>query len=74
MIANLLSACGFLFVRFASTVELLYVGRVLGGLSFGLCFANIPPYTGEISQSRVRKFTATFMQTFYNAGFESVEY
>lgn len=69
IIANLLSGSGFLFVRFANNVELLYFGRLVGGLSFGLCFANIPPYTGEISQSRVRKFTATFMQTFYNAGF-----
>ena len=69
MIANLSSSCGSLFVRFATNVQLLYVGRILGGLSFGMCFANIPPYTGEISQSRVRKFTATFIQTFYNTGF-----
>ena len=69
ILANMFSAIGFVFVRFANNVALLYFGRLIAGLSFGLCFANIPPYTGEISQSRVRKFTATFMQTFYNTGF-----
>ena len=67
--ANLFSIMGFLFLRFANTVELLYLGRVTGGYCFGLGFANIPQYTGEISQSRVRKFTASLMPTFYNVGF-----
>ena len=67
--ANLFSIIGFLFLRFANTVALLYLGRLTGGYCFGLGFANIPQYTGEISQSRVRKFTATLMPTFYIVGF-----
>ena len=69
ILANLLSLSGFLFLRFSVNVAMLYISRIIAGFSFGLCFANIPPYTGEISQPRIRKFTGSFMPTFYNIGF-----
>ena len=68
MLANIFSISGFLFLRFANNVSLLYVSRILGGISFGLCFANIPPYTGEINHPRIRKFTGSLMPTLYNIG------
>ena len=66
---SLISVSGFLFLRFAESVTLLYIGRVLGGYSFGILFTNTPLYNGEISQSRLRKFTGALMPAFYNAGF-----
>ena len=66
---NLISVFGFLFLRFADSVWLLYIGRILGGYSFGILFTNTPLYNGEISQSKLRKFSGSLMPTFYNAGF-----
>ena len=68
---NLISVFGFLFLRFATSVWLLYIGRILGGYSFGILFTNTPLYNGEISQSKLRKFSGSLMPTFYNAGFVS---
>ena len=66
--ANLISVVGFLFLRFAESATLLYVGRILGGYVFGILFANTPLYNGEISQSKLRKLTGAFMVVFHNAG------
>ena len=66
---NLISVFGFLFLRFADSVWLLYIGRILSGYSFGILFTNTPLYNGEISQSKLRKFSGSLMPTFYNAGF-----
>ena len=65
---NLISVSGFLFLRFSESATLLYIGRVLSGYSFRILFTNTPLYNGEISQSRLRKFTGTLMPDFYNAG------
>ena len=66
--ANLISVLGLLFLRFAESVILLYIGRIFGGYAFGILFANTPIYNGEISQSRLRKFTGAFMVALHNAG------
>ena len=69
ILANILSLAGFLFLRFANIVALLYTSRIVGGVSFGLCFAIISPYIAEISQPKIRKFTVPLMPVFYNTGF-----
>ena len=66
--ANLISAIGFLYLRFAESATLLYIGRIFGGYALGILFANTPLYNGEISQSKLRKFTGSFLLVFQNVG------
>lgn len=38
----------------ADSVELLYVARILCGLTYGLCYTVVPMYLGEIASDRIR--------------------
>lgn len=49
----------------ATTVEALYVARILCGLSFGVCYTVIPMYLGEIASPKIRG-SITIMVTLMN--------
>lgn len=53
---------------FSSSVEWLYLGRFLAGLSTGGCFALVPMYIAEISQDNVRGTLGSFFCLSINSG------
>ncbi|XP_022188572.1 facilitated trehalose transporter Tret1 isoform X2 [Nilaparvata lugens] len=49
--------------------ELIYVGRVLAGVSAGSCYASIPMYIGEIAEDSVRGAVGSLLAFFLCGGF-----
>ena len=69
MIAQVAALSGLLFIRFAGSIPMFYIGNFLGGYVAGLNTALIPAYTGEINQPRIRKFTGSFIVLSFTLGF-----
>ena len=60
MASNIIELCSILCIRFGRSLPILYFGRMMAGYALGLCNGNIPPYTSEICQPRIRMFTGAF--------------
>ena len=59
---------GLICIHLAQSFPLLLVGRLLTGYSNGSNKTSILPYTSEISQPRVRKFTGMLFSLFEQSG------
>lgn len=49
-------------------VELLYVARVLAGLTYGLCYTVVPMYLGEIASDRIRGAVTIMLTVMLKSG------
>lgn len=59
---------GFVILALANSVELLYLGRVIGGIGGGGPFCIIPMFIGEIAQDSVRGGLGTLLMNMANVG------
>ena len=69
MVENLIVTCGYVCIWLSSDIPLLFVGRFLTGYANGSNKPSILPYTSEICQPRLRKFTGTLFVTSYTSGY-----
>ena len=69
MIENLIVTCGYLCIWLSNGIPLLFFGRFLTGYANGSNKPSILPYTSEICQPRLRKFTGTLFVTSYTSGY-----
>ena len=69
MIENLIVTCGYVCIWLSNNIPLLFVGRFLTGYANGSNKPSILPYTSEICQPRLRKFTGTLFVTSYTSGY-----
>ena len=65
MTAQLSSLCGLLFLRFASSVSMFYIGSFLGGYAEGVCSVAVALYISEINQPKIRNYTLSFNMVIY---------
>ena len=68
MVDCAVTLAGLISIRLANSFALLFVGRLLTGYSDGSNKTSILPYTSEISQPQVRKFTGTLFSLFHSCG------
>ena len=68
MIDCVITLGGLICIRLANSFPLLLVGRLLTGYSNGSNKTSILPYTSEISQPQIRKFTGTLFSLFEQSG------
>lgn len=59
---------GWLLIALANNIEMLFVARVLCGISIGLTFIVLPYYLGEISSTKIRGFITTLLQIGFKIG------
>lgn len=52
----------------ARSVWLLYLARILSGLTFGLCYCVVPMYLSEIASTRIRGFLITMITVMNKLG------
>ena len=69
MVDCAITLAGLISIRLANSFVLLFVGRLLTGYSDGSNKTSILPYTSEISQPQIRKFTGSLFNLFYSCGF-----
>ena len=69
MMSNAIACIGLLCIRFANGFSLLLLGRILIGYANGSEQVCSSPYTGEICDPNIRKFTGTFGGLFYTLGY-----
>ena len=69
MIENLIVTCGYLCIWLSKDIPLLFIGRFLTGYANGSNKPSILPYTSEICQPRLRKFTGILLVTSYTSGY-----
>ena len=64
----ILFSAGMSFIRFGNHYAFLLAGLFLMGVSSSYVACTVPSYTGEISQSKMRKLSGTFYTTFFSFG------
>ena len=69
MVENAILMCGFVSIWLSHWVPLIFIGRFLTGYANGSNKSSILPYTSEICQPRLRKFTGTLFVTSYTTGY-----
>ena len=69
MIENLIVTCGYVCIWLSNDIPLLFLGRFLTGYANGSNKPSILPYTSEVCQPRLRKFTGTLFVTSYTSGY-----
>ena len=69
MIENVIVSVGFLCIWLATGIPLLFIGRFLTGYANGSNKSSIIPYTSEICQPKLRKFTGTLFVVCYTSGY-----
>ena len=69
MVENVILMCGFVSIWLSHWVPLIFIGRFLTGYANGSNKSSILPYTSEICQPRLRKFTGTLFVTSYTTGY-----
>ena len=69
MIENVVVICGLLCIIFADGIPLLFFGRFLTGYANGSTMSSILPYTGEVCQPKIRKFTGTLFTMCFTIGY-----
>lgn len=65
MATQLLTLIGFLFLRFAQTIPMFYIGAFLGGYTEGVYLFVSALYTAEINQPKIRNYTMSFNMLSY---------
>lgn len=60
---------GWILIFFAKTWLLLFIGRLVAGLSVGAIYTAVPIYTGEITEPRVRGAASGIMAVMLNLGY-----
>ena len=68
MVDCVITLVGLICIRLANSFPLLFVGRLLTGYSNGSNKTSILPYTSEVSQPQIRKFTGTLFSLFEQSG------
>ncbi|EDV20427.1 uncharacterized protein TRIADDRAFT_61088 [Trichoplax adhaerens] len=63
------SSVGWLCIMYAQSIQSLYIGRVLTGLSVGMATMAYPVYIAEISTAQVRGFFGSFFQIGVTIGY-----
>lgn len=58
----------WIIVATARSVWLLYLARILSGLTFGLCYCVVPMYLSEIASTRIRGFLITMITVMNKLG------
>ena len=69
MFENVIVIVGFFCIWLASDIPLLFIGRFLTGYANGSNKSSIIPYTSEICQPKLRKFTGTLFVVCYTSGY-----
>ena len=69
IVVALLYAVSALFSAFASSYEMLYIARMIGGLAFGAALVLAPTYIAEISSSKNRGKLVSLQQLNIVLGF-----
>ena len=69
MIENIIVICGLVCIYLANGIPLLFVGRFLTGYANGSNKSSILPYTSEVCEPKLRKFTGTLFVTCYTSGY-----
>ncbi|XP_076170293.1 facilitated trehalose transporter Tret1 isoform X2 [Ptiloglossa arizonensis] len=62
-------ACTYMSVLVSKTWILIFVGRLVAGLSVGVIFTMVPVYIGEIVEAKIRGAIATMMASSLNMGY-----
>lgn len=60
---------GWVLIAFASSVGMIYAGRIFWGLAVGMLFTISPMYCAEIATDEVRGALGSFLQVFITLGF-----
>ena len=60
MSTQIVALFGFVFLRFANSIPMLFIGNFLGGYTEGVYLFAAPVYTAEINQPRIRNYTLSF--------------
>ncbi|KAI6646736.1 Protein still life, isoforms C/SIF type 2 [Oopsacas minuta] len=60
ILSTLISTGSYLIIASSSGATQLIIGRVIAGISAGLCFTTVPIYIGEVSHFKVKGFFAGF--------------
>lgn len=58
----------WILIIVANSATWLYVSRVIGGISLGMCFSSYPLYLGEVSSPSNRGSMVTFAMTGFSLG------
>ena len=72
MIENLTTILGLVLIWLSNGIPMLFLGRFLTGYVNGSNKSSILPYTSEICQPKIRKFTGTFFSTYHTSGYASM--
>ena len=68
ILTNLTFIIGWLIIGSATSVSALYVGRLFGGVAFGMVIACVPMYIAEISTKELRGTLGAGFQLFITIG------
>ncbi|XP_050534162.1 facilitated trehalose transporter Tret1-like isoform X2 [Daktulosphaira vitifoliae] len=69
LFSMILSIVSWTMISFIPNLYVLYVARVLSGISVGLIFTAVPTYIAEIAKPDLRSSLGTVMQFFLCVGF-----
>lgn len=68
LFAALPAIIGWVLIGVAQSVEVLYVSRLLSGLSYGMAYSSMPLYLGEIASDPIRGSIGTLLTVMAKAG------